>query len=231
MIETPGRTVLDLQQELSARSGQRVLLCLTGNRRRMLSARRHPAGHVEVRLQKIFLAAPPEVLDEIACLLRGEPSDRQALRRFTAAALAREPAAARPRREPSPERSRAAHHDIVAYARRLNQTYLGGRSTARVVWGRRGTRRGRRSIRFACYDPERNLVIMNRKLDSPDIPAYFVEYVLFHELLHEVLGIGRRADGRRDIHGSLFKLMESTYPDFAKAVRFEKELCTRLETL
>ncbi len=123
------------------------------------------------------------------------------------------------------------HHDIGEYARYLNETYLGGRSRARVVWGRRRTLPSRRSIRFACYDPQRNLVIMNRKLDNAAIPAYFVEYILFHELLHEVLGIGERKDGRRDIHGSLFKLMESTFPDYEKARRFEKELCRRLGTL
>ncbi len=72
---------------------------------------------------------------------------------------------------------------------------------------------------------------MNRKLDSAQVPAYFVEYILFHEMLHEVLGIGSRADGRRDIHGSLFRLMESTYPDFDRAQRFEKELCRRLGSL
>lgn len=123
------------------------------------------------------------------------------------------------------------HHDIGEYARYLNETYLGGRSRAQVVWGRRGAKASRRSIRFACYDPRRNLVIMNRKLDNESIPAYFVEYILFHELLHEVLGIGERRDGRRDIHGSLFKLMESTFPDYEKARRFEKELCRRLGTL
>ncbi len=125
---------------------------------------------------------------------------------------------------------RTAHHDIGEYARYLNETYLGGRSTARIVWGRRSPP-SRRSIRFACYDPARNMVIMNRKLDNAAIPAYFVEYILFHELLHEVLGIGERKDGRRDIHGSLFKLMESTFPDYEKAIRFEKELCKRLGTL
>ena len=72
---------------------------------------------------------------------------------------------------------------------------------------------------------------MNRKLDNPGVPRYFVEFVLFHEMLHEVLGIGERADGRRDIHGRVFRLMESTYPDYDRAMRFERELCRRLGIL
>ena len=226
-----GLAVHEMQKELSRRSGRRVLLCLTNNRRRMLSVRKRPPDIFEVRMQRIFLDAPSEVLDEIATLLAGGESDRAALRRFTDEAFRDAEPTLRRRSVPSAPRNESTHHDIAAYAERLNSTYLGGRSTAGVVWGRRNNRRGLRSIRFACYDPERNLVIMNRKLDSPDIPGYFVEFVLFHELLHEVLGIGQRADGKRDIHGSLFKLMESTYPDYDKALRFEKELCQRLGSL
>ena len=220
-----------LQDELSRRSGWRVQLFLTDNRRRMVSARNRGGGVVEVRLQRIFLDADPAVLDDIAALLTGRATDRAVLRRFIDERFRETPGAARPMREPAAERGQSSVHPIEAYARDLNLTYLNGRSTARVVWGRRSTRRSRRSIRFACYDPERNMIIMNRKLDNPDIPAYFVEYILFHEMLHEVLGIGSRADGRRDIHGSLFKLMESTYPDFDKAQRYEKELCKRLGSL
>lgn len=220
-----------LQDELSRRSGRRVQVFLTNNRRRMVSARHCGQGLVEVRLQRIFLDCGPEVLDELALMLSGGKTDRRALRRFIDERFHSESVMARPRRQVAAERVESSHHDIVAYARELNAIYLNGRSTAKVVWGRRSSRRSRHSIRFACYDPERNLVIMNRKLDNPSIPAYFVEYVLFHEMLHEVLGIGERENGRRDIHGSLFKLMESTFPDFEKAQQYEKELCRRLSTL
>ncbi len=223
-----------LQDELTRRAGLPVQLFLTGNRRRMVSARRR-GDAVEARVQRIFLDATPEVLDELGLLLSGRRTERKALRRFVDerfVAGAEDGAfpVARCRRMPGDGSEAFDHHDIAAYARRLNAAYLGDRSKARIVWGKRSTRRSRRSIRFGCYDPERNVVIMNRKLDSAAIPEYFVEYILFHEMLHEVLGIGEK-NGRRDIHGSLFKLMESTFPDFEKARRFERELCKRLGTL
>lgn len=220
-----------LQDELARRSGLPVRVFLTNNRRRMVSARRMAGGAVAVRLQRIFLDSGTDVLDDIADLITGRKTARAALRRFIDERFRDVPDLPRPRRAPKPERSDSAHHDIGGYAEKLNTAYLGGRSTALVLWGRRSTKRSRRSIRFACYDPARNMIIMNRKLDAPDVPGYFVEYILFHEMLHEVLGIGSRADGRRDIHGSLFKLMESTYPDFDKARRYEKELCKRLGSL
>lgn len=218
----------ELQDELSRRAGKKVLLCLTDNRRRMVSTRSRAGGLVEIRLQRIFLESPPEVVAELADMVIGGTRGRTALRSFINERFRETPMAAVSRRPPSAAARAGSHHDIVAMARRLNETYLGGRSRAGVMWGRRSNSRNRRSIRFGCYDPSRNLVIMNRKLDAPDIPAYFVEFILFHELLHEVLGIDSRPDGRRSIHGKLFRLMESTYPDYEKALRFEKEFCRRI---
>ncbi|MDR1520202.1 MAG: hypothetical protein LBU23_08695 [Planctomycetota bacterium] len=205
-------------------------LFLTDNRRSMVSARSRPDGRLEVRLQRCFLDAPPEALQELGELLAGRDGGRRAMREFLDRRLAgmRAPAASRPVRA---ERLAFRRHDLAGMAARLNAFYLGGRSRAAVAWGRRGRTGGRRSIRFGCYDRARNLIIMNRKLDSDDIPPFFVEYILFHEMLHEVLGEGLRPDGKRDIHGRLFKLMESTYPDYDKAVAFEKEICRRMGIL
>lgn len=197
----------------------------------MASVRRIAPGLFEARLHRAFLSAPAEVLDEVAALLAGRRADRARILSFVEERLREAGPPLPPRRRPARSAGTGAAHDLAAYAGELNRLYLNGRSSAAVSWGRRGARRGSRSIRFACYDASRNLIIMNRKLDSPAIPRYFVEFVLFHEMLHEVLGIGEKADGRRDIHGRVFKLMETTFPDYDKALRFERELVRHLAEL
>jgi hypothetical protein len=204
---------------LARRSGRRVLLFLNDSRGRPISVRPHPAGFLEVGLRRDFLAAPDRVLAEIGNLLAGRPVER----RIIGAYLESRPGTGTPDRPLPPPR-----HDLAAMAERLNSLYLGGRSRAGVLWGRRSRRSRRRSIRFGCYDPGRNLIIMNRELDSAGVPDYFVEFILFHEMLHEVLGIDSRPGRRRSVHGRLFKLMEGTYPDYGRAVAFEKEFCRRL---
>ena len=195
----------------------------------MVSVKRRGPNLFEVRLQAIFLDATPEVLDEVAGMVAGRTGERPAIRGFVEASFSRNSrVAARFRTPAAPASGRGEHHDLVLYAAELNSLYLNGRSRAAVSWGRRHRRGVVRSIRFACYDPARNLIIMNRRLDSPAIPRHFVEFVLFHEMLHEVLGIGEKADGSRDIHGRVFKLMETTFPDFDKSLRFEKEFCRQL---
>lgn len=227
--DTP-RSPLDVQDELSRRTGKRIRLVLTNNKSSMITARRKDGGILEVRMQRMFMHAPDDVFDDVVDVLRGRDTGKAALRQFVDRSVRGMPSRA-DRRSLSRDRLVSRHHDIGKYARELNEIYLGNRSIAGVIWGVSRRTRSVRSIRFGSYDPIRNLITMNRKLDRPDIPRYFVEFVLFHEMLHEVLGIGERADGKREIHGRLFKLMESTYPDFEKALRYEKELCKRLDLL
>ncbi|MDR1613298.1 MAG: hypothetical protein LBT97_11035 [Planctomycetota bacterium] len=184
-------------------------------------------------MQRMFLSAPDFVVRAVADMAAGRPADRDAIRRFVAGSPAAAPDGRLPERikRPAAPARGGAYHDIRLYADELNATYLGNRSTAEIAWGRKISAGIRRSIQFGSYDPTRNRITMNRRLDRAGIPRYFVEYILFHEMLHEVLGIGERADGRRDIHGRVFKLMESTYPDFDKALRYERELCKQLHLL
>jgi hypothetical protein len=172
-----------------------------------------------------FLDASPEVVGELADFLANRPSPGLTLNRFLQAAGTPPPS----RTPGEAVLGEGIHHDLELYRQDLNHLYLNDRSQAGVTWGRKNPRPSRRSIRFACYDHSRNLIIMNRRLDSAAVPRYFIEYVLFHEMLHEMLGIGERADGRRDIHGPVFKLMESTFPDVAKALRFEAEFVKHLD--
>ena len=261
-----------LQQALRAAAACPVVLEITRNRSRVLSARRDPRGGAwVVRAHRMFLDAPPGIVDALAGWLRNDAGARGRLRDHIRALRNREAGigagvapsaiAAAPPPEigggtggslhsahvPPPPRpppssrngsdgtafvspsasshgpaARGRHHDLGEYADRLNALYLDGRSRAPVSWSARSPKAGTRSARLAYFDPAAVRIVMSRRLDQASAPRYFVEYVLFHEMLHEVLGIGRRRDGRRDIHGRLFRLMERTYPDYERALAYER---------
>lgn len=227
------KTPAELQNDLAVRSGRRILLFLTNNRRHMVSVAARGVGPVEVRLQQMFLDAPDDVLAEIADMIARRPCGRARIRAFMRQLSPQDHPDTRPAAQPAPERRVGVHHDLERYAKNLNELYLGGRSKAPVLWGRRTRRRrrGTNSIRFGCYDPVTGQITINRRLDSPNVPGYFVQYVLFHEMLHEVLGIETSPDGRRSIHSPLFKMMEQTYPDFERARGFEQDLVNRLDEI
>jgi len=213
-------TPATLQDALRRAAARTVVLTLTDNRARWLSVKADGPDVLLVRAHRTFLNAPPEVVDATGRFIAGDARAGDAVRAWLEGVTALPVGQTRERAaRPAPA---GRHHDLPRLWAQLNEQYLQNRSRAEVAWGRRDDGRRTRSIRFGWYDPSRCLIVMNRRLDRPDVPEAFVSYVLFHEMLHEVLGIGERADGKRDIHGRLFRLMERTFPDYDEAIRFER---------
>src|SRR5690606_9202221 len=102
----------------------------------------------------------------------------------------------------------------------VNRTEFEGAVDCGITWGRLPTRRRRRSIRFGSYSPKEHLIRIHPYLDQAFVPAFFVRYIVFHEMLHAVMGIEELPSGRRAIHPPAFKRREEQYPDFARAVRW-----------
>ena len=65
-----------------------------------------------------------------------------------------------------------------------------------------------------------NLVVVNPLLDSPHVPNFYLQYVVFHELLHEVIPI-RRERGRWIHHPVEFRRREREFPLFDRALAWE----------
>ena len=72
-----------------------------------------------------------------------------------------------------------------------------------------------------------NLVIVNPLLDSRRVPQYYVRYIVFHELLHEVIPI-RREGGRWIHHPTEFRRREREFPDFQRALQWEQQNVPKL---
>jgi hypothetical protein len=124
--------------------------------------------------------------------------------------------------------TRGRHHDLARIARGILECELGedfGPRCAppRMTWGRTGARRPRRGLRLGSFDAELALVRIHPALDQAAVPAWFVRYVLFHELLHAVYPPVRNADGRWIRHGAAFRERERAYPDLARALAWEKQ--------
>jgi hypothetical protein len=116
-------------------------------------------------------------------------------------------------------------HDLDTMRVRLCRTHFEADIGVPVVWGR--ATRGRWSMTFGSYDFERQVIRLHPRLDRVDVPAFFVEAVLFHELLHHVLGYERRR-GRRVVHSARFRELEARYEHFEAARRWQRENLQRL---
>lgn len=112
-------------------------------------------------------------------------------------------------------------HNLQEMYQRVNRRYFGGRLSVEVTWGKPGPRGRRTSIDFGSFDHWQNMIRINPALDRRWVPAYFVEYILFHEMLHAAVGFRRRG-GRRLLHPPEFLERERRYRLFGAAARWER---------
>ncbi|HLA47674.1 MAG: hypothetical protein A3I04_02340 [Nitrospinae bacterium RIFCSPLOWO2_02_FULL_39_110] len=104
---------------------------------------------------------------------------------------------------------------------RLNKEYFEGAISTKITWGR-NVRNGRRYIRFGSYTEKDNIIRIHPSLDRQDIPLYFIESIVYHEILHKIVG-AKILNGRRRVHTSEFKKLERRFKDHERAREWEKK--------
>lgn len=208
--------LLQLQTELITRTGRQLTLQVTNNRSTMLTLKQISPGRYRLRLHMMFLEAPSAVHLALARWVM-HPRDPEAGATIDTFIRERRDEI-RPRAlKPQPLRTRGTHFDLTALYADVNRTCFNNAVTAAITWGRMPAQRRRRSIRFGSYSPEQNMVRIHPYLDQAFVPAYVVRYIVFHEMLHALLGLEESPTGRRIIHPPRFRQIEQTYPDYQRA--------------
>jgi hypothetical protein len=111
------------------------------------------------------------------------------------------------------------HYDLKSLFNDLNQEYFQGKlEQPRLMWSARSSKR-----RLGTYDPHSNTITVNRRFDRADTPVLLVRYILYHEMLHQHLGINE-VNGRRYAHTSAFKKAERKFKDQKAAEELVKSL-------
>jgi hypothetical protein len=217
--EAPLWDAASLEAALCGEARRSVRVLITDNRSVLLSFRRL-AGELTVRLHRMFLHAPLPVLRALARSLRGSGrrSDGE-VRRFMNENLHR--VRSGPRVMP-PLLTGGGTHDLHAAFERLNAQFFGGRLAVPVTWGRGSGRARRGGLTFGSYDPVLRLIRIHPVLDRPEVPLYFLESVLHHEMLHHHLGGVPDAAGRTVYHSRAFRDAERRHPWHRQALAWEK---------
>jgi len=209
-----------LRRELERLVGHRVDLTVTDNMSTMMTVRRDRSnGGLKVRLHRMFLQADPGVIRALGDWVRRP-------RRSESGAvidefIRRHRHLIRRGRRADQLVTQGLYHDLREMYDALNRKYFGGTVTAKITWGRMPPSRRRRSIRFGSYTAEDRLIRIHPLLDQEFVPAYFVRYIVFHEMLHAYLGLGKATNGRRCVHSPEFRRREKAYPDYERAVAWQ----------
>ena len=216
------------RQWLQSRLESRIALTWTDNRISMISVTRHVAIGYQLRLHHMFQVAPEGVWQALVDYIQSQNhtakgvlqtyiQQRQALIRHD-----REARRSGPRLQ-----AQGRHVDLDAIYQHLNRQFFANRVQASITWMRVSLQRKRTSIRFGVYDRQQKVIRIHRLLDQAFVPSYFVESIVFHEMLHQLIP-ARRIRGRWHHHPLAFQQAEQAYPHYQKARKWERENLHRL---
>lgn len=191
-----------------------VHLVLTNNCARMLSVKSNGDG-VALRISRVFLSAPLEVLNDAASFIRKRGGRAPLVTKF----LRSNPAPVRKTRK-TKARTKGRHHDLGPVFESVNREYFNGSIEAGITWSRRQRGRVRRRT-LGSYCSRSRMVRINPVLDNPGIPLLFIEYIVYHEMLHAALPAIEKG-GRRLVHSREFREKEKEFKGFKEALAWEK---------
>jgi hypothetical protein len=222
------RTPVEFHRELEAAYGKPIVLRINDNSSTLISARPSRSGPVKFSIHRMFLSCSSEVLVALAQYLKGPTrASQQTLRAFMNSRTS-DITRPDPHTKTPNLRTRGMVYDLHKLAAEVNTVWFGGSIEARVTWGRGRTSPGRRRhIMFGSYDARMRLIRIHPALDSKSVPEYFVRFVLYHEMLHALLDPKHNADGRHYVHTADFRRREKQFPDYARAMEFEKDFMRR----
>ena len=200
-------------------SERSVTLVLTDNSTSMLSVRKKGAVSC-VRLHRMFLCADEATLKEIGLFIKHGSGSMTRFRAFLkkmSSVVKRKP----PRY--FPVRTQGKCYDLYAIFERLNGEYFDSRVTSVITWGTGTSRKAVRKRTLGSYCNHSNTIRINPVLDKNTVPDYYIEFVVYHEMLHAAIGV-REKDGRRSAHTRAFRERERLFKDYDKAMRWEQTL-------
>jgi predicted SprT family Zn-dependent metalloprotease len=126
---------------------------------------------------------------------------------------------------PLPNRGR--YHDLEMILTDLRAQYFPHCAGVTIRWGRWSGRTRVRSMRFGAYLPAEKLIRIHPALDQAFVPRSFVEFIVYHELLHHVIP-PVRTKGRYQIHSAAFRRREREFPAYAEAMAWRQQSLRRL---
>ncbi len=229
----PGRNLLvprvdrpleELQLELGVLGhmppGKSLGLKLTENRHTIISVQRG-RDFYRVRVHRMFAGAEPRLVRALArYVVHNDARASAQLSEFIQGnqhLIRKLP----PRTRQPVLRTRGEVHDLAAIFDRLNRRYFEGKHEARITWGPLRKRRNQRSIKVGSYSLEDRLIRVHPTLDQEMVPGYFLEWIVFHEMLHGKHAI-RDVGGRRCFHPPEFSREERLFPGYGRARLWEK---------
>ncbi len=186
------------------------------------------SGQVYVRLSDICKDSPPEVMRALAFVLVARLLGKKipvvhdrAYRDYslTPEVMRSSDIARRGRGRKLISSAHGTAYDLDKIFSKLNRKHFDSSlEKPTLTWSQRKTR----SI-LGHHDRVYETITISKSLDSIQVPEWFVEYILYHEMLH-IKHAARMINGRRYYHTAAFRLDERRFARYEDAQRWLEQV-------
>jgi predicted metal-dependent hydrolase len=165
----------------------------------------------------MFIHAGSLVLDEIVFFLKNKKTKMPHFHKFIRENRERLPA--KPLKKITVKTS-GKYYDLRKLYDEVNAEYFGGQVSTDITWGSKSPRYSVRKRTVGSYSLRSNMIRINPVLDRKTVPRFYVSFVVYHEMLHAVLGVSRKGE-RRSVHPREFRTREKFFKDYERARAWE----------
>ena len=116
------------------------------------------------------------------------------------------------------------YFDLRAVFDKINARYFRNRlRNYSIAWGRRRRERPESCIVFGSIQEEDRMIRIHPLLDRQFVPQWYLEYVIFHEMLHAFVPDRYDSAGRRIVHHPGFVQRERRFRHYRRSIEWERE--------
>lgn len=211
--------LLELQRKLALQK-KKFEIKINDNRSTMLSVRWDP-DCTKVSLHKMFLSAPQNIMDHLACYLKREKKEISTeVRAFIETSLKKLDYSWQ--LDPKKLHVKGNIYHLGDIYDQVNKEYFNGDLDLMITWFGKPLQRNRSRVTFGLYHDQLRLIKINRLMDTPSFPDYVVSFVVYHEMLHHVCPSYYDTKGRHHVHSKEFKAKEQVFKHYHLATEWIK---------
>lgn len=206
-----------LMDYLEKITGKSISLKITDNSTSMISLKTK-GGIVNVRLHRIFLDAGNNVISEIAQFIKNKKGRTPLIRDFI-----KQNSNCLNKKLPKKLsiKTQGRYYNLGDIYEKVNGEYFNGRVIASITWGTKSPRYAVRKRTLGSYSSHTNTIRINPILDKKSVPRYFIEFIVYHEMLHADMNVETK-NGRRSVHSREFRRREKLFKHYERVVAWEQ---------
>lgn len=117
--------------------------------------------------------------------------------------------------------------DLKQIYENLNIIYFNNSLKLNITWFEKPKYRRYSHFTFGSFDKNLKLIRINKLIDQQHFPFYFINYIVYHEMLHSICPVEIDVKGNKKIHTKKFKALEKKFAYYKESQEFEKKILNK----